>query len=46
MWMQKSAIVPQKWIYRLQRKTCKYEVMDNMTTYMIVPWYPKGKTYI
>ncbi|RWW50336.1 hypothetical protein BHE74_00043424 [Ensete ventricosum] len=45
-WTRRSSTVPQRRIYRSQRKGCKCKVMDSRAMSLTAPWYRRGGTSV
>ncbi|RRT38094.1 hypothetical protein B296_00050426, partial [Ensete ventricosum] len=45
-WTQRSSTVPQRRIYRSQRKGCICKVMDSRAMSLTTPWYRRGGTSV
>ncbi|RWV82406.1 hypothetical protein GW17_00056099 [Ensete ventricosum] len=45
-WTRRSTTVPQRQIYRSQRKGYKCKVTDSRTMGLAAPWYHRGRTSV
>ncbi|RRT64963.1 hypothetical protein B296_00003888 [Ensete ventricosum] len=45
-WTQRSAIVPQRQIFRSRRKGCRCKATDSSAMGLAVPWYRRGRTSV
>ncbi|RZR86153.1 hypothetical protein BHM03_00013294 [Ensete ventricosum] len=45
-WTRRSSTVPQRQIYRSQRKGCRCKVMDSRAMSLTTPWYRRDETSV